>query len=231
MIAMAPPRPSRPAAHPQPADGDQPRPAVVSSAADPDGQLRHSRFRLTPGLVAASEAREHVRAVIRAWHLLVDADVAVLLASELVANAITHGQSGNSNGNGELPGAQPLSSMLADAMQAGTVPADAVPADAVPADAVPADAVPADAVPVNSGPVDTEPIMLSIQYCRGELRVEVHDRSRDMPAPSAENTSPESETGRGLMLVAALAAKWGFYRTSAGKAAYFTLPVYPASPG
>ena len=216
MIAMAPPRPSRPAAHPQPADGDQPRPAVVSSAADPDGQLRHSRFRLTPGLVAASEAREHVRAVIRAWHLLVDADVAVLLASELVANAITHGQPGNSNGNGELPGAQPLSSMLADAMQAGTVPADAVPADAVPA---------------NSGPVDTEPIMLSIQYWRGELRVEVHDRSRDMPAPSAENTSPESETGRGLMLVAALAAKWGFYRTSAGKAAYFTLPVYPAPPG
>jgi hypothetical protein len=33
----------------------------------------------------------------------------------------------------------------------------------------------------------------------------------------------DAETGRGLMLVATLAAEWGFYRTPAGKAVYFTL--------
>jgi hypothetical protein len=35
--------------------------------------------------------------------------------------------------------------------------------------------------------------------------------------------SAEAETGRGLLLVTSLSAEWGFYRTSAGKAVYFTL--------
>ena len=38
----------------------------------------------------AGEARRQVRAAIRAWDVPVDEDVAVLLASELVTNAITH---------------------------------------------------------------------------------------------------------------------------------------------
>ena len=33
----------------------------------------------------------------------------------------------------------------------------------------------------------------------------------------------EAETGRGLLLVTTLSAEWGFYRTSGGKAVYFTL--------
>ena len=40
----------------------------------------------------------------------------------------------------------------------------------------------------------------------------------------------DAETGRGLMLVATLAAEWGFYRTPAGKAVYFTLAFQPDSP-
>jgi hypothetical protein len=36
--------------------------------------------------------------------------------------------------------------------------------------------------------------------------------------------APEyAESGRGLMLVATLSTDWGFYRTPAGKAVYFTL--------
>ena len=38
-----------------------------------------------------AEARGHVRAVIRAWKLPVDPDIAVLLASDLVTDAIRHG--------------------------------------------------------------------------------------------------------------------------------------------
>jgi anti-sigma regulatory factor (Ser/Thr protein kinase) len=187
MIAMAPPRPTRPAASPQQAQSEQPRPTAVSAAADPVEQLRHSRFRLTPGLVAAAEAREHVRDVIRAWQVPVDTDVAVLLASELVTNAITHGQP--VNGSRELAGGEPA----------------------------------------GAGLVNSEPIMLSIRCSRGELRVEVHDRSCDMPAPTPQDAPAESETGRGLMLVAALAAKWGSYRTPAGKAVYFTLIPRPVN--
>jgi anti-sigma regulatory factor (Ser/Thr protein kinase) len=208
MIAMAPPRPSRPAANPQPAESEQPRSTAVSSTAvsstavsstavsstavpamaDPVGQPRHSRFRLTPGLVAVAEAREYIRAAISAWQVPVDTEVAVLLTSELVTNAITHGQP--ANGSRELAGGEPA----------------------------------------GAGLVNSEPVMLSIRCSRGELRVEVHDQSCDMPPPKPRDAPAESETGRGLMLVAALAAKWGFYRTQAGKAVYFTLIPHPLTP-
>lgn len=39
---------------------------------------------------AVSEARRQVRAAVRYWRLPVDVDVAALLVSELVTNAITH---------------------------------------------------------------------------------------------------------------------------------------------
>ena len=53
-------------------------------------ELRGCRVRLTAGPAAAAEARSQVRAAICAWDLPVDPDVAVLLASELVTNAIRH---------------------------------------------------------------------------------------------------------------------------------------------
>jgi anti-sigma regulatory factor (Ser/Thr protein kinase) len=109
----------------------------------------------------------------------------VLLASELVTNAITHGQPANGS------------------------------------------RAPGHAEPVTVRPASPEPIMVSIRCYRGELRVEVHDRSGATPPPSPEHAPAESETGRGLMLVAALAAKWGYYRTPAGKAVFFTLLLPP----
>jgi len=53
-------------------------------------ELQGSRVRLPAGPAAAAEARSQVRAVICAWDVPVDPDVAVLLASELVTNAIRH---------------------------------------------------------------------------------------------------------------------------------------------
>ena len=49
------------------------------------------RVRLVAGLAAAKAARAVVEKMIRAWRVPVDPDVAVLLTSELVANAVTHG--------------------------------------------------------------------------------------------------------------------------------------------
>ena len=57
--------------------------------------VHQRQFRLTREPAAAGEARRHVRAVICAWHVPVDVDIAVLLASDLVTNAILHGD-GNS---------------------------------------------------------------------------------------------------------------------------------------
>jgi anti-sigma regulatory factor (Ser/Thr protein kinase) len=53
-------------------------------------EINGRRVRLTTGPAAAAEARSHVRAAIITWDVPVDADVAVLLTSELVTNAITH---------------------------------------------------------------------------------------------------------------------------------------------
>jgi anti-sigma regulatory factor (Ser/Thr protein kinase) len=53
-------------------------------------ELYARRVPLTTGPAAAAEARDQVRAVICAWDVPVDWDVAVLLTSELVTNAIRH---------------------------------------------------------------------------------------------------------------------------------------------
>jgi anti-sigma regulatory factor (Ser/Thr protein kinase) len=53
-------------------------------------ELQVCRVRLTASPAAAGEARSQVRAAIRAWDIPVDPDIAVLLTSELVTNAIGH---------------------------------------------------------------------------------------------------------------------------------------------
>ena len=53
-------------------------------------ELQVCRVRLTASPAAAAEARGQVRAAIRVWDIPVDEDVAVLLTSELVTNAISH---------------------------------------------------------------------------------------------------------------------------------------------
>jgi anti-sigma regulatory factor (Ser/Thr protein kinase) len=126
-------------------------------------ELRGCRVRLIAGPAAAAKARRQVQAAIRAWDLPVDPDVAVLLTSELVTNAIRH----------EVTGI----------------------------------------------------IMLAITRSCGQLRVDVHDTARALPM--LVDAPVDAESGRGLMLVTSLSAEWGFYRTPAGKAVYFTLAFPP----
>jgi anti-sigma regulatory factor (Ser/Thr protein kinase) len=122
-------------------------------------ELHGRRVRLTTGPPASAEARRQVRAAIRAWEIPVDPDVAILLTSELVTNAIRH----------EVTGI----------------------------------------------------VTLAITCSCGQLRVDVHDTSRSLPM--LVDASTDDEAGRGLMLVTTLSDEWGFYRTPAGKAVYFTL--------
>lgn len=73
-----------------------------------------------------------------------------------------------------------------------------------------------------------ETVALAIDCSQGQLRVDVHDSSGDIPV--VLDTPGEAEAGRGLMLVATLSDEWGFYRTPAGKAVYFTLALQPDLP-
>ncbi len=70
-----------------------------------------------------------------------------------------------------------------------------------------------------------ETVTLAITCSCGQLRVDVHDTSCSMPV--LVDAPADAETGRGLILVATLSAEWGFYRTPAGKAVYFTLAFQP----
>ena len=81
---------------------------------------------------------------------------------------------------------------------------------------------------------DGETLTLAIRCSHGHLRVDVYDRSRARPAGAGE--PPDTETGRALVLVAALSTEWGSFRTPAGRATYFTLalgspPPLTAYPG
>jgi anti-sigma regulatory factor (Ser/Thr protein kinase) len=152
MITMAPPRP----------------------AERHDRQERHRRqerrerhgclVRLATGPAAAGEARRRVRDAVRSWRVPVDLEVALLLTSELVTNAVQH-ETGHK----------------------------------------------------------AQAVVLAIACSRGRLRVDVHDTSRSLPAMAEADADAYAETGRGLLLVETLSDEWGFYRTPAGKAVYFTL--------
>ena len=86
MTPMAPTRPIRP-----------PNPTTVAAATRPsaanraDASARLCRVvRLASRLSAVAAARTEVEAAIGAWCVAVDPDVAILLTSELVTNAVTH---------------------------------------------------------------------------------------------------------------------------------------------
>jgi len=124
---------------------------------------QHSISVLLPaGPAAPAAARRRVRAAIESWGVPADPDVATLLTSELVTNAIRY--AGGS-------------------------------------------------------------VRLFVTCSCGHLRVYVHDASGELPA--ALDAPADAEDGRGLMLVDRLATEWGCYRTSAGKAVYFTLALTP----
>jgi hypothetical protein len=72
---------------------------------------------------------------------------------------------------------------------------------------------------------DGETVSLAIRCSRGQLRIDVYDQSRYLPAGADERSG--ADTGRGLVLVAALSTEWGAFRTPAGKAMYFTLAFWP----
>jgi anti-sigma regulatory factor (Ser/Thr protein kinase) len=88
--------------------------------------------------------------------------------------------------------------------------------------------------PYTAALLTSELVTNAIRYAGGSIRlfitcscdrlhVYVHDGSCVLPAPL--DTSADAEDGRGLMLVASLSTSWGCYRTSAGKAVYFTLAL------
>lgn len=73
-----------------------------------------------------------------------------------------------------------------------------------------------------------EPIRLVILSSPTGIRVEVHDGSPVSPAFSM--LDPTAVTGRGLVLVSAVADEWGVEPSGSGKCVWFSLVFEPESP-
>ena len=65
-------------------------------------------------------------------------------------------------------------------------------------------------------------IELVVSCAYRQLQVDVYDTSPAM-ALQMMDAPPGAETGGGPTLLAGLSSSWGYYRTPAGKAGYFTL--------
>jgi hypothetical protein len=77
---------------------------------------------------------------------------------------------------------------------------------------------------------DGDTVTLAVRCACGHLRIDVQDTSGSLPL--AVDQGAMTETGPGLVLVAALSTGWGSFRTDAGQVTYFTLAfqLSPALP-
>ncbi|MFI8928962.1 ATP-binding protein [Streptomyces sp. NPDC053474] len=75
----------------------------------------------------------------------------------------------------------------------------------------------------------TARVSVSARLLETALRIEVHDSGRALPRVSTPSTT--SEHGRGLLLVAALAARFGAEPTSTGKQVWAEVSLRPSDIG
>ena len=116
---------------------------------------------------SAGEARRFMRDVLAAWDCDDPDDIAVLLTSEVVSNAVRHA-------------------------------------------------------------ADELGIDVLVGLGDDVLRVEVHDGGRG--EPELQDPEQSATGGRGLLLVDALARRWGAKRDVTGKSVWFELPARPRQP-
>lgn len=72
------------------------------------------------------------------------------------------------------------------------------------------------------------PALLSIRYHEGRVRIEVADADPRAPYRLAE-PDPTAPSGRGLVIVARIAERWGVELAGTGKVVWAEVPVIPTS--
>ncbi|MCX5071110.1 ATP-binding protein [Streptomyces sp. NBC_00513] len=74
----------------------------------------------------------------------------------------------------------------------------------------------------------TGPSTVTVRWTGTRLRVEVTDTAPEFPSP--RGCTHHAESGRGLMLIAAIATDWGTTPTPTGKAVWFEMTPPPPTP-
>jgi anti-sigma regulatory factor (Ser/Thr protein kinase) len=204
--------------------------------------------------IMVSEARRLAAETFRSWGMdSGQAELACLLVSEVVTNAVLHASETPSPGRKQDFDLEPLMMSAPVGAAAGSRPvsASSVSASSVSASSVPAStgaarapsrpaagrkaAVPAQAAPVASGAAawpdvlpevtaEPGPREFAMRLRRGATSVWVEVFDPDLRLPRIRTAGETDEGGRGLYLVEQLATRWGSRPTPEGKAVWFEMP-------
>jgi serine phosphatase RsbU (regulator of sigma subunit) len=182
--------------------------AILVFRTSPDDLASFERsFPAEPIMV--SEARRVATATFTAWHMDPDqADLALLLVSEVVTNAVLHASVTPSPAGRRFDlELEPLADPSAPGAGAGAL-------------------TPAGGFPMIShhSPV-YRPREFTLRLRRGAESVWVEVFDPDLRLPRLRTARATDEGGRGLYLVEQLATRWGSRPTPEGKAVWFEIPL------
>jgi serine phosphatase RsbU (regulator of sigma subunit) len=176
--------------------------------------------------IMVSEARRLAAETFRSWGMDSEqAELACLLVSEVVTNAVLHASVTPSPGRERDFDMEPLMMSAPVGAAAGPRPVSAARRATVPAQAAPVAAGAAawpDALPEVTA--DPGPREFAVRLRRGATSVWVEVFDPDLRLPRIRTAGETDEGGRGLYLVEQLATRWGSRPTPEGKAVWFEMP-------
>jgi serine phosphatase RsbU (regulator of sigma subunit) len=182
--------------------------AILVFRSSPDDLASFERsFPAEPIMV--SEARRLASATFAAWEMHPDqADLALLLVSEVVTNAVLHASVTPSPAGRRFDlELDPLAETSAQTMNVGAL----TPGSGFP-------------VAAHYAPV-YRPREFTLRLRRGAESVWVEVFDPDLRLPRLRTARATDEGGRGLYLVEQLATRWGSRPTEDGKAVWFEIPL------
>jgi hypothetical protein len=157
-----------------------------------------------------SEARRLATTTFAAWNMHPDqADLALLLVSEVVTNAVLHASVTPSPAGRRFD--LELESSLTDVASGGANVGALTPASGL-------------ALGAHFAPV-YRPREFTMRLRRGAESVWVEVFDPDLRLPRLRTARATDEGGRGLYLVEQLATRWGSRPTADGKAVWFEIPL------
>jgi hypothetical protein len=180
--------------------------------------------------IMVSEARRLAVQTFRSWGMdSGQSELACLLVSEVVTNAVLHASITPSPGRDLDLEMEPLimpAPAVVPAGAPGQVPSGPVPSGRVAARqaAVPAQATGPGATVSHPGLVPVVPREFRLRLRRGATSVWVEVFDPDLRLPRIRTAAETDEGGRGLYLVEQLATRWGSRPTPEGKAVWFEMP-------
>jgi serine phosphatase RsbU (regulator of sigma subunit) len=179
-----------------PGDIDDDMAILVVRSSPVDLGVREHVFPAEPIMV--SEARRLAQTTFTSWEMDPDqADLACLLVSEVVTNAVLHASTTPARNRGAL-----LQMMAAGGSSGGTVEEHGGPA--------------------HHGEGSRE---FRLRLRRGAESVWIEVFDPDLRLPRLRTAGATDEGGRGLYLVEQLATRWGSRPTPEGKAVWFEIPL------